>query len=46
MTPDERAALFVEHARRYAAAGWALLRLRGKVPVGREWQKTKPEPPD
>jgi Bifunctional DNA primase/polymerase, N-terminal/AAA domain len=44
MTPEERTELFVEHARRYAELGWALVRLNGKIPRGREWQKEQPGP--
>lgn len=42
----ERAALFVEHARRYAELGWALIPLNGKVPRSRQWQQAAPEPPE
>jgi hypothetical protein len=41
-----RAALFVEHARRYSELGWALVRLDGKEPVGRRWQDATPEAPE
>jgi hypothetical protein len=43
---DARAALFVEHARRYAELGWALIPLNGKVPRSRQWQQETPEPPE
>ena len=36
---------FVEHARRYSELGWALTRLRGKVPIDRAWQSLKPQEP-
>ncbi len=36
---------FVEHARRYSELGWALTRLRGKVPIDRAWQSSKPQEP-
>jgi hypothetical protein len=39
-----RAAPFVGHARRYSELGWALVRLDGKVPRGRDWQKEQPGP--
>jgi Bifunctional DNA primase/polymerase, N-terminal/AAA domain/Primase C terminal 1 (PriCT-1) len=38
-----RAALFVEHARRYSELGWALTPLAGKDPVLTGWQETEPE---
>jgi Bifunctional DNA primase/polymerase, N-terminal/AAA domain/Primase C terminal 1 (PriCT-1) len=40
-----RAAEFVEHARRYSELGWALVRLAGKAPRGRDWQKETPGRP-
>jgi Bifunctional DNA primase/polymerase, N-terminal/AAA domain/Primase C terminal 1 (PriCT-1) len=42
----DRAAVFVEHARRYAELGWVLVRLNGKVPRGRAWQQEKPGSPE
>jgi DNA-binding HxlR family transcriptional regulator len=41
---DERAALFVEHASRYAELGWTLLNLNGKKPRGQRWQQTRFSP--
>jgi hypothetical protein len=38
------AARFVEHARRYSELGWALVRLDGKVPKGKDWQQERPDP--
>jgi hypothetical protein len=38
---DERASVFVEHARRYAELGWTLLHLNGKRPRGQRWQQTR-----
>jgi hypothetical protein len=43
---DERAALFVEHARRYAMLGWALVSVDGKEAKGRGWQQTRPASPE
>lgn len=40
----ERAAPFVEYARRYSELGWALVRLAGKTPRGRDWQRETPGP--
>ena len=45
MSDEQRAALFADHARRYSELGWALVRLDGKQPVGRNWQQTQPEDP-
>jgi Bifunctional DNA primase/polymerase, N-terminal/Primase C terminal 1 (PriCT-1) len=39
-----RAALFAEHARRYAELGWALIRLNGKKPKTERWEKEPPGP--
>jgi hypothetical protein len=44
--PTARAVLFVEDARRLSALGWALVRLDGKAPRGRDWQKTTPDAPE
>jgi AAA domain/Bifunctional DNA primase/polymerase, N-terminal/Primase C terminal 1 (PriCT-1) len=41
-----RAAQFIEHARRCSELGMALVRLDGKVPRSRDWQKEKPDPPE
>jgi hypothetical protein len=41
-----RAALFSDYARRYAELGWALIRLDGKRPKDRGWEKTRPDAPD
>lgn len=38
----ERAARFVEDAYRLAELGWALIRLDGKIPKGKDWQHTEP----
>jgi AAA domain/Bifunctional DNA primase/polymerase, N-terminal len=43
---DARAAVFVEHARRYSELGWALIVLNGKVPRSRQWQEAVPEDPE
>src|SRR5215208_401467 len=40
---SERAAAFVEHARRYGELGWALAKLNGKVPRARDWQSAQPD---
>jgi Bifunctional DNA primase/polymerase, N-terminal/Primase C terminal 1 (PriCT-1) len=40
----QRATRFVEVARRYSELGWALVRLDGKAPRGRDWQKEEPGP--
>ena len=41
MTAD-RAARFVDDAYRLTELGWALIRLDGKVPRGKDWQRTQP----
>jgi hypothetical protein len=41
MTSEERVALFVEHARRYAELGWTLLNLNGKKPRQSCWENTR-----
>lgn len=41
---DERAARFVEAARRYAELGWATVRADGKTPKGQGWQHAAPDP--
>ena len=38
----ERAARFVEDAYRLTEHGWALIRLDGKIPRGKDWQRTEP----
>ncbi|HUG63985.1 MAG TPA: bifunctional DNA primase/polymerase [Gaiellaceae bacterium] len=38
----ERAGRFVEDAYRLAELGWALIRLDGKIPKGKDWQHTEP----
>jgi DNA-binding transcriptional ArsR family regulator len=38
-----RTSAFAEHARRYSELGWALVRLDGKVPRGKQWQATQPD---
>jgi Bifunctional DNA primase/polymerase, N-terminal/AAA domain/Primase C terminal 1 (PriCT-1) len=43
---QNRAALFAEHARRYAELGWALTPLNGKVPRSRKWQTESPLEPN
>jgi hypothetical protein len=43
---EQRAALFVDHVRRYSELGWALVRLDGKQPVGRNWQQAQPQNPE
>jgi putative DNA primase/helicase len=43
-TTAARGARFSEAARGYAAAGWSLVRLDGKVPRSRDWQKAEPDP--
>jgi Bifunctional DNA primase/polymerase, N-terminal len=43
---DERAALFVENARRCSELGWALVRVKGKKAKGECWQRTLPEAPE
>lgn len=40
---DTRTSAFAEHARRYSELGWALARLDGKVPKGKQWQETHPD---
>jgi hypothetical protein len=42
---DERAARFVEAARRYAELGWALVPTRGKE-GGSGWNMARPDPPE
>lgn len=42
---DARAALFVDHATRYAELRYALVHCDGKVPKPRAWETTKPEQP-
>lgn len=42
---DELAAVFSDHARRYAELGWALIRVNGKKPHGGNWQRTPPARP-
>jgi hypothetical protein len=38
---EQRAARFSRAARGYSELGWALVRLNGKVPVERRWQRTR-----
>ena len=45
MSEDGRSARYVEHARRYATLGWALIPLNGKEPRSRRWQTVKSEEP-
>ena len=40
----DRAARFVEDAYRLTELGWALIRLDGKIPKGKDWQRTEPLP--
>jgi hypothetical protein len=42
----ERAAPFVEHARKYAGLKWALTPCKGKDAFETGWQKTKPDLPE
>jgi hypothetical protein len=43
---QDRPAVFVEHAYRYAQLGWALIRTEGKDPRGKRWEQTEPDAPD
>lgn len=38
----QRAARFVDDAYRLTELGWALIRLDGKIPKGKDWQRTEP----
>jgi hypothetical protein len=46
MDQEERAAVFSAAARDCSKLGIALLRVDGKEPIGKGWQKTKPLEPD
>jgi hypothetical protein len=43
---EKRAARFAEAARFYSLLGWALVKLDGKVPPSRDWQKAEPCQPE